>query len=93
MQLKPINNQVLVRPFPLPGEVGGILLPDNRQDNKSRQGRVVAVGPRVKYGIQRNNIVMLPPHMGRRIPFGGETLVLTEDDGIIAILDEDSNLN
>ncbi len=46
MNLKPINDHVIVKPVKKEDRTkSGIVLPDSAKDEKSEQGEIVAVGP------------------------------------------------
>ncbi len=89
MQLKPMADQVLVRLKPTQNAVkGGIFIPDAAQE-KSNEGKVVAIGPKVA-DVKVGNRVLLPNYGGTAVKLEGHDCVLYHEKDIIGIIEEES---
>ena len=96
MNVKPLQNRVLVcRDEEETVSAGGIYIPDNATE-KPLQGTVVAVGP----GKQLENGVVIPMevsvgdtvlfgmHAGSDVKVDGEELLVMSEDDILCILEQ-----
>ena len=95
VKIKPLNDRVVVKPKEIEEQSkGGILMPGSSDQNKSKQGTVVAVGAgrvldgkRVKLELEVGQRVLFRPHSGTELDhLGDEYLVLREDD-VMAIIE------
>lgn len=96
MNIKPLQDRVLVRRVEEKKETaGGIILPGSAQE-KPNEGEVVAVGP--GKASDSGNVVAMTVKAGDKVMFGqysgqevkdesGEPLMIMREDDIIAIID------
>lgn len=94
MNIQPLNDRILVlREAEAAKTKGGILIPDSAKE-KSRQGKVIAVGPgardekgkRIKPDVKKGDRVLFSSYAGTEIKIDDvEHLVMKEEDilGII----------
>jgi chaperonin GroES len=95
MNIKPLNDRVLVlRIEEEEKTAGGLIIPDTAKE-KPQEGKVVAVGPgktnengeRVPLEIKSNDRILFGKYAGNEITIDGvEHLIMREDD-ILAILE------
>ena len=89
MNLKPLNNRVVVAPKESDKESkGGIIIPDSSQ-NKPSKGKVLSIGDgklldngeRAEMSVKEGDIVIFSKYSGTEVELDDSTvLVLTEDD-------------
>ena len=93
MQLKPLNDRVIVSP--LAAEVktaGGVILPDTAKE-KPTTGKVVAAGPgrqledgkRVALAVKTGDVVWYGKYSGTEVKVGGEELKILREEDILGI--------
>lgn len=93
MQLKPLNDRVIVSP--LAAEVktaGGVILPDTAKE-KPTKGKVVAAGPgrqledgkRVALAVKTGDVVWYGKYSGTEVKVGGEELKILREEDILGI--------
>jgi chaperonin GroES len=88
--MKPINDRVVVKPFPAEEKTtGGIIIPDTVQE-KPQKGEIVAVGPgkddnamTVKIG----DTVLYGKYGGQDLSYEGVDYLIMREDDILVILD------
>ncbi len=95
MNMKPLNDRVLVKRLESEEKTaGGLYIPDTAKEKPSK-GEVVAVGPgkvadngqRVAMAVKAGDTVLFSKYAGTEIKLDGiEHLVMREDD-ILAVLD------
>ena len=94
MNLKPLQDRVVVKPAEAE-EVskGGIILPDTAKE-KPQQGEVVAVGPGkvadsgelIKPQVKKGDKVLYGKYSGTEITVDGEDYLIVRESDIFAIL-------
>ncbi|HDZ23235.1 MAG TPA: co-chaperone GroES [Desulfobacteraceae bacterium] len=95
MNIKPLNDRVLVlRIEEEEKTAGGLIIPDTAKE-KPQEGKVIAVGPgkqdengkRIPLEVKPNDRVLFGKYAGNEIKIDGvEHLIMREDD-ILAILE------
>jgi len=94
MQVKPLSDQVLIKPLDQEQTTSsGIVIPDTAKQ-KPQQGEVVAVGPgklvdnaRVPLEIKVGDKVYYKKWGGNEIKIEGEDYLLVKEEDILAIID------
>ncbi|MDD5207452.1 MAG: co-chaperone GroES [Desulfobacterales bacterium] len=96
MNLKPLNDRVLVlRTAEEEKTAGGIIIPDTAKE-KPQEGKVVAAGPgkldgdgkRIPLQVKKNDRVLFAKYSGTEIKIDGvEHLIMREDD-ILGIVEK-----
>ncbi|UCH62701.1 MAG: co-chaperone GroES [Fidelibacterota bacterium] len=94
MNLKPLQDRVVVRPAEAE-EVskGGIILPDTAKE-KPQQGEVMAVGPGkvgdsgeiIKPQVKKGDKILYGKYSGTEITVDGEEYIIVRESDIFAIL-------
>ena len=94
MKIKPRKDNVLVEPIDV-GEMnkGGIIIPDSAKE-KSKEGKVIAVGPGktndngdlIPVDLKVGAVVLLPMYGGAEISHAGKTYQLISEDQISATI-------
>jgi chaperonin GroES len=89
MNMKPINDRVVVKPALAEQKTaGGIIIPDTAKE-KPQRGEVVAVGPG-KDGnpmtVQAGDVVLYGKYAGQEISYQGTDYLIMREDDILVIL-------
>lgn len=96
MDLKPLNDRVLVlRLEEETRTAGGIIIPDSAKE-KPQQGKVVGVGPgkpdkngrRTPLQVQNGDKVLFAKYAGSEVKIGGVEHIIMREDDILGILSE-----
>ncbi len=92
MQLKPLDDRVVVKPIEAEETTsGGIVLPDTAKE-KPQRGKVLAVGPgrlldsgeRCPIGVEEGDEVLFSKYGGTEIEVDGEELKILRESDILA---------
>jgi len=92
MNLKPINDRVVIKPAPAEEKTkGGIIIPDTAKE-KPQRGEVIAVGPG-KQGkdshqmtVKAGDIVLYGKYAGQELSHEGEDYLIMREDDVLVIL-------
>lgn len=93
MNLKPLNDRVVVEPLdPETKTAGGIILPDSAKE-KPTKGRVVAVGPgklldggdRGGLSVSEGDVVYYGKYAGTEVKLDGRELKILREGDVLAI--------
>ena len=89
MNMKPINDRVVVKPGSAEEKTkGGIIIPDTAKE-KPQRGEVVAVGPG-KDGnlmtVQVGDVVLYGKYAGQELNYEGEDYIIMREDDILVVL-------
>jgi chaperonin GroES len=96
MKLRPLQDRVLIRRVMAETKTpGGIFIPDMAQE-KPVEGEVLAVGPGKRGDdgnlhppdIKTGDRVLFGKWAGVAITFGGEDLIIMNEDDIMAVIDD-----
>jgi chaperonin GroES len=96
MRLRPIGNYVVVRPATLAETLPSGLYRGNQEQNKTRSGKVIAVGPGVRQengtfrplDIQLGDVVLFNRWGGEEDGRGEDKVVLLKSDDILCVIEE-----
>jgi chaperonin GroES len=94
VNIRMVNNRVLVRPDDPETKIGNVYLPDSAQA-KSRRGTVLAVGPgklddkgeRHQCEVKPGDVVLLREFSGQDVVVGDQKLYVVFDHEILAVVD------
>ena len=88
--MKPINDRVVVKPFPAEEKTtGGIIIPDTAQE-KPQKGEIVAVGPGKEDNamtVKVGDTVLYGKYGGQELSYEGVDYLIMREDDILVILD------
>jgi len=96
MNLKPINDHLIVKPLEEDKTTkSGIVLPETVDKEKPEQGEVVAVGPgrvldngsRLAMSVKVGNKVLFKKYSPDEIKVGGEDFLVLSENDIMAIVE------
>jgi chaperonin GroES len=92
MKLKPLGDNILIKPKTEQKTPSGILIPDTAKE-KPQEGEVVAVGPgkledgkRVKPEVKKGDRVLYKKWGGNEIKLEGEEYLIVGSEDILGIL-------
>ena len=94
MELKPLNDRVLVKRLESEEKTaGGLYIPDTAKEKPSR-GKVVAAGPgkladdgkRAALAVKAGDLVLFNKYAGTEISINGEEHLVMREDDILAII-------
>jgi len=88
-KIVPVGDRVLVKPFTTQELAGkksasGIILPDSVTQEKSAQGKVIAVGEGKK--VKVGDVVFFSKYSYDEIEQNGEELYLLKEENILAVI-------
>ena len=87
--LKPINDRVLVKPFPAEEKTtGGIIIPDTAKE-KPQKGEVIAVGTGKEDNVMTVKVgdtVLYGKYGGQELSYDGVDYLIMREDDILVIL-------
>ena len=95
MNLKPLNNHVIVKPITEDDVTkAGIVLPDTVDKERPEKGEVVAVGPgkltesgqRLPMSVKVGDIVMFKKYSPDEVKVDGEEYLVISEGDILAII-------
>ena len=95
MNLKPLNDRVIVKPKDaIEKSKGGVILPDTASKEKPIEGTVIAVGPgktndagaRVPMEVKADQKVIFSKYAGTEIKMDEENYLILREDDILAIV-------
>ena len=95
MKIRPLDDQVVIKPSEAEEKTpGGILLPDTARE-KPQVGKVVAVGPgkllddgkRAKMNVKKNDEVIYPKYIGSDIEIDRQKYIILKEDNILGIIE------
>lgn len=95
MNMRPLNDRVIVRPKDaVEKSKGGVILPDTASKEKPIEGTVIAVGPgktadsgtRVAMEVRKDQQVIFSKYAGTEIKIDDENYLILREDDILAIL-------
>ncbi|WP_243547331.1 co-chaperone GroES [Pseudodesulfovibrio tunisiensis] len=95
MNLKPLNDRVLVKRLEMEEKTaGGIIIPDSAKE-KPMKGQVVAAGPgkldesgkRVDMSVKAGDTVLFAKYAGTEIKIDGEEHLVMREDDILAVVE------
>jgi len=87
MKIKPLRKQVVVKPITKEEKTKtGIILPDTAEKEKPEQGRVMAVGPKVKE-VKKGDLVLFTQYAPNEIKVDGKELLVIKEEDILAIIE------
>lgn len=95
MNLKPLNDRVIVRPKDaVEKSKGGIILPDTASKEKPIEGTVIAAGPgkltddgkRTPLEVKSNDQVIFSKYAGTEIKIEEESYLILREEDILAII-------
>ncbi len=90
MNLKPINDRVVIKPAPAEEKTkGGIIIPDTAKE-KPQRGEVVAVGPGKEgksLSVKPGDIVLYGKYAGQEFTLDGQDYLIMREDDILVVLE------
>lgn len=96
MELKPLENRVIVKPLEAEEKTaGGIILPDTAKE-KPMRGKVTAVGPgkmndqgkRLPLEVKKGDVVIYGKYSGTDIKINNEEYLILQDSDILAVIEQ-----
>jgi chaperonin GroES len=95
MNLKPLNDRVIVKPKDaVEKSKGGVILPDTASKEKPIEGTVIAAGPgkltddgkRTPLEVKSNDQVIFSKYAGTEIKVENESYLILREEDILAII-------
>jgi chaperonin GroES len=95
MNLKPLNDRVIVKPKDaVEKSKGGIILPDTASKEKPIEGTVISAGPgkltddgkRTPLEVKANDKVIFSKYAGTEIKIEDESYLILREEDILAII-------
>ncbi len=95
MNLKPLNDRVIVKPKDtVEKSKGGVILPDTASKEKPIEGTVIAVGPgklndngeRTALEVKKDDQIIFSKYAGTEIKVDDESYLILREEDILAII-------
>ncbi|MFH1392565.1 MAG: co-chaperone GroES [bacterium] len=87
MKIRPLRKQVIIKPITKEEKTKtGIILPDTAEKEKPEQGRVMAIGPKVKE-VKKGDLVLFTQYAPNEIKVDGKELLVIKEEDILAIIE------
>lgn len=94
-KIKPLSDHILVEPLREEKKMGGIILPDTVEKERSEKGKVVAVGPgrlgkdgkRAPLEVKRGDVVIFTKYGPNEIKVNDKEYLIAKEDDILAIIE------
>jgi chaperonin GroES len=96
MQLRPLDDRVVLKPLEAQDKTaGGIFLPDTAKE-KPQIGKVVWIGPgkvqddgkRSPMSVKKNDEVLFGKYMGNDVEIDGEKYVIVRESDLLGIVEK-----
>ncbi len=96
MQVKPLADRVVVKPFEETETVkGGIIIPDTAKE-KPMQGEIIEVGPgrttedgkKIPMEVKKGNKVLYGKYSGTEVSIAGEEYLIMRESDIFAVIQD-----
>ena len=88
MNVRPLEDRVLVLPLQVEEKtIGGIIIP-NTDDNNVLRGKVVAVGRGVDLGISVGDTVLYAKNVGIEFTYENEKCIIINQRDLLAVITE-----
>lgn len=88
MTIKPLRDCVVVKAITQEEKTkSGIVLPDTAEKEKPEQGKVIAVGPKIK-DIKKGDIIIFESYSPTEIKIDSEELLVIKEENILACLNK-----
>ena len=87
MAIRPLGKRVVIKKVEAEDKTkSGIILPGQAQE-QPQVAEVVAVGTDEEIQVQVGDKVIFPKFSGTEVKYGGEELIIIEDDKLLAIVE------
>lgn len=88
MNIKPLEERVLVLPLQVEEKtIGGIIIP-NTDDNNVLRGKVIAIGGSVDLGISVGDTVLYAKNVGVELAYENEKCIIINQRDLLAVITE-----
>jgi chaperonin GroES len=95
MELKPLNNKIILEPVSAEETTkSGLIIPDTVNQEKPEQGKVIAVGPgkllkngeRSKMDVKVGDVVIFSKYSPNEIKLDGKEYLVVSEEDVLAIV-------
>lgn len=87
MKIKPINDHIFLEPLAfVEKEKSGIILPETSEKEKPQEGKILAVGPKVK-SVKEGQKVLFTKYGPHEIKIDGKEYLIAKEEDILAIIE------
>lgn len=87
-KILPLGKNVLIQQDkPETKTAAGIYVPESASQEKSQQGKVVAVGDSEEIMVKKGQVVVFDEYSGKKITVEGEDYVIVKADELIAVIE------
>lgn len=85
----PLGENVLIQPVKATTKTqSGIYIPETASNEKSQQGKVVAIGESEKIKVKKGQVVIYKRYGGEEIKINNEEYIIIKQEEIIAIIED-----
>ena len=89
MNIKPLQDRILVQPMKAEEKIGGIIIPDTASKEKPKQGTVIAVGCGTKDEemlLKAGDNVLYGKYAGNEVELEGEKYLIMRQSDVLAVI-------
>ena len=89
MNIKPLQDRILVQPTKAEEKIGGIIIPDTASKEKPTQGTVIAVGNGTKdeeMQLKAGDNVLYGKYAGNEVELEGEKYLIMRQSDVLAVI-------
>ncbi len=89
MNIKPLQDRILVQPMKAEEKIGGIIIPDTASKEKPTQGTVIAVGNGTKdeeMQLKAGDNVLYGKYAGNEVELEGEKYLIMRQSDVLAVI-------
>jgi chaperonin GroES len=88
MTIKPLGENLLIQPRkPEKKTETGIFLPETANEDRSYQGKVIAVGESEKIAVKPGQTVIFGGYGHKEVKSGGEEYLLVKNEDVLAVIE------
>ncbi len=95
MNVKPLQDRILVERIEEEEKKGGIIIPDTAKE-KPQKGKVIAVGAgkiddsgkRIPMDVKKDDLILFGKYSGNEIRVGDEEYLIMREDDVLAIIEK-----
>jgi chaperonin GroES len=96
MNIRPLQDRILVERIEEEVKKGGIIIPDSAKE-KPQQGKVIAVGPgkvdekgnRIPMEVKKGDTILFGKYSGNEIRIGEEEHLIMREDDVLAVIEKE----
>jgi len=89
MKLQPLGNRLVIKPVIKEKKAGKIIIPETSEDEKSEQGKIIAIGKGekvIQLGLKIGDMVLFKEYGPSEIEIKDQKYLVADYDDVLAII-------